>query len=131
MTATVTESSISLRYNMRGFTPALIPASTEHSEAHEVQIFQHLLCAAQAIRLRSYQSQTEHDFFTDAINFRQFLSNGAHQTDQSVSGENGLLSMQMNLLPQTVVFKTTHTHRSREYYSDLTWEHIFQHSCCH
>lgn len=115
---------------MRGFTPALIPASAVHCEAHEVQILQHLLCAAQTIPAQehpcplgaaagaagqgsqtscSYQSQTEHSFFTDAVNFRQFLSNGTHQTDQSGSGENGHLSGQINLPPPTALFKPTHT----------------------
>lgn len=78
----------------------------------------------------SYQSQTEHNFSTDAISFRQFLPNWAHHTDQSAPVGNGLLSRQINLLPQTACLKP-HTHRSREYYSDWAWEHIFQRSCCH
>lgn len=94
VTAAVTVSVhflISLRYNTRGFTPALIPASTQHCEAHEVQI---LLCAAQTIPAQAgniprehpcaisaapgagqgsqtscpCDSQAEHNFFTDATN---------------------------------------------------------------
>lgn len=60
---------------------------------------------------------------TDAVSWRQFLLNGAHQTDQSVSGENGLLSSQINLLPHTAVFKPTHT----EIQGILQWFGLWAH----
>lgn len=106
VTATVTES-VSLRYNMRGFTPALIPASAMKFKSSSTSCAQQrppqhrlgaplvplVLLLVQLGRALTSPVPTKAQLLHWCCQL-QAIQTGPI-TDQSVSGENGLLSSQI------------------------------------